>query len=114
MRVLLVFVLILSFGLGCKDGDKEAIESKCDASLRLRAEELAKSGEDGPLDVLGRADGPIDQDRRDRLGRAGATLTEVTNDLFTARIPVKRLGDVASLDFVRSLALSQTREPLGR
>ena len=52
--------------------------------------------------------------RRKRLESAGASLGQVLEDLFNARVPVKRIFDVAALDFVVSLELSQTREPLHR
>lgn len=113
---LLAALLLLVVGLagnGCKRGEREAYEAKCDASLRLRAESLAHSAPDSLLDVLGKASGAIDDGRRQKLEHAGARLGSVTEDMFTARIPVKRVGEVAALDFVTSLALSQTREPLG-
>ena len=113
MRIPLLLLVVAMLGLGCNRDDAKAIEAKCDAALRLRAEELAGSNADAPLEVLGRTEGPVDAARRERLEGAGATLGSVTEDLFTARIPVKRLGDVALLDFVKSLALSQVRGPLG-
>ena len=112
MRTLLLLVIGMVLSLGCRDGDQEAIEAKCDASLRHRAEELARAGDEGPLEVLGRCAGTIDESRSKKLRSAGAELGQVTEDMFTARIPVPKLGDVASLDFVKSLQLSQTRESL--
>lgn len=112
----LAAVLLLVVGVagsGCKHGEREAYEAKCDASLRLRAESLAHLAPDSLLDVLGKASAAIDDARRQKLEHAGARLGSVTEDMFTARIPVKRVGEVAALDFVTSLALSQTREPLG-
>ena len=94
---------------GCRDADVKAIESKCDAPLRLKAEEMARAGDTGPIEVLGRGDGPIDESRRRKLTEAGADLGQVTDELFTARIPAQRLGNVARLDFVKSLQLSQER-----
>ena len=119
MRVLFICVVIAALGVGCKDSDVDSsqravIEAKCDASLRQQAEDRLRAKDDTPLEVLGRADGPIDDSERARLEGAGATIGEVKEDLFTARIPPRRLGDVASLDFIQSLALSQTREPLNR
>lgn len=113
MRLSLLLLLVVAMlGLGCNRDAAKAIETKCDAALRLHAEELTRSHTDEALEVLGRTEGPLDAARRAKLEAAGATLGTVTEDLFTARIPVKRLGDVASLDFVKSLALSQVRQPL--
>lgn len=113
--ILFVVALVIAAGIssGCKKEEREAIEAKCDASLRLRAEELAKSSPDSLLDVLGKAAGPVDDAQRGKLEKAGARLGTVTGDTFTSRVAVKKLGSVAALDFVMSLALSQTREPLG-
>lgn len=102
----------LLLAAGCKGEDRAAIEAKCDASLRLRVEELAQAGADSLLDVMGRTSGAIDESRRQKLESSGARIGQATDDLFTARVAVKRIGKVAALDFVRSLALSQTREPL--
>ena len=114
MRIIAMMILVLSVGVGCRGGEREAIEAKCDASLRQRVEDAVRKGDTTPLDVLGRTAGAIDETRRERLDRAGARLVEVKEDLFTARIPPGRVADVASLDFVQSLALSQEREPLNR
>jgi hypothetical protein len=114
MRVFLMFVVVASLCVGCRSSEREAIEAKCDASLRQQAEERVRAGDETPLEVLGRADGPIDPSERGKLEKAGATLDNVTEDLFAARIAPRHLGQVASLDFVRSLALSQTRDPLNR
>lgn len=108
-----VLLLAISGMIGCKKAEREALTTKCDASLRLRAEELAKSHPDSLLDVLGKADGAIDDARRQKLEKAGAQLGTVDADKFGARVPVRKLGAVAALDFVVSLALAQTREPLG-
>ena len=110
----LVLAIAVALGsLGCRKEERQAFESKCDASLRLRVEQLASSAPDSLLDVLGSTSGPIDDARRQKLGKAGAQLGSVSEDKFTARIPVKRVAGVAVLDFVTSLALAQTREPLG-
>jgi hypothetical protein len=112
LRRTIVFLCALVAACGCRGADVKAIESKCDASLRQRAEAMARAGDASPLDVLGGADGPIDDSRRRKLTQAGAELGRVTEELFTARIPARRLGDVARLDFVKSLQLSQEREPM--
>ena len=103
---------VLIAACGCRGADMKAIESKCDASLRQRAEGMARAHDTSPLDVLGKADGPIDDSRRRKLSEAGADLGQVTDELFTARIPAHKLGSVARLGFVKSLQLSQVREPL--
>ena len=115
-RAGLAVLVLLGIGtplLGCRNKYRHEFEAKCDAGLRLRVEELASKHPDSLLDVLGRATAAIDEGRRTRLQDAGAQVGTVTVELFTARIPVRRVPEVAALDFVSSLALAQTRAPLG-
>lgn len=111
-RATVLILLAASLASGCRGADMKAIESKCDASLRQRAEAMTRAGETSPIDVLGRASGPIDEPHRKKLVEAGAELGQVTGEMFTARVPARRLGNVARLDFVSSLQLAQEREPL--
>jgi hypothetical protein len=112
MRWSWFLVVPLALGVGCKGGSSAALEAKCDASLRVRVEQLAGADADSLLDVLGRATVSLDETHQKKLESAGARIQLANGDMFTARIPVKRMGHVASLDFVKSLALSQAREPL--
>ena len=73
MRIVMMFVAVALLAIGCRSSEREAIESKCDASLRKQAEERVRAGDDTPLEVLGRADGPIDQSERGRLEKAFVT-----------------------------------------
>ena len=115
MRMLCaILVLATCLLTGCTASEKAAIESKCDASLRARLELLAGSSSNEVLDVLGKAEGPLDDARKSRLVEAGVELRTVTDDLFVGRIPASRVGRVATLDFVKSLQLAQVSEPLGR
>src|SRR5262245_44146603 len=112
LRRAVILLIGMMLASGCRSGAGKAIEAKCDAALRLHAQGLARAGDKGPLEVLGSAKGPIDEPQRRKLTEAGADLGQVTNELFTARIPTDRLGRVAVLDFVKSLQLSQQRDPL--
>jgi len=114
VAVLIATLVLAIVGMtGCKKAEREALVAKCDASLRVRAEELAKSSPDSLLDVLGKTSVAIDDAHRQKLEKAGAQLGSVDADKFSARIPVKKLGAVAAQDFVASLALAQIRDPLG-
>lgn len=96
---------------GCTDQERKALEAKCDAPLRGRIEAVMQAGHDDVLDLLGKADGPIDEARRQRLVSAGAEVGTVTGDLFTARVHVGAVAHVAALDFITSLQLAQIRDP---
>ena len=112
MRGTWFFVALFLSLAGCRADQQAAIESKCDAALRGCVQELYRAHADSSLDVLGQSTVALDEARQRKLEAAGAQVRQVTGDLFTARVAVKRVGDVASLDFVRTLALSQTRDPL--
>ena len=112
MRWSWIVQVLLAVAVGCKGGSSAALEAKCDASLRLQIEQLAAAHPDSLLDVMGRATAALDDASKKKLESAGARLQLENGDTFTARIPVKRMGHVAALDFVKSLALSQAREPL--
>ena len=113
MRIPFLLLLGLMMVVGCNKEEVAAIESKCDASLRLKVEEMVKAKDDAPLAVLGKTAVDLDDGMRAKLTNAGATLYENRGDLFVARIPPKKVGSVAVLDFVKSLELSKTLEPLG-
>jgi hypothetical protein len=112
MRWILSLLVVAALATGCKNSELAALEAKCDASLRQKVEELASTDADAVLDVLGQTTVALDADRQKQLVSAGAQVQQATGEMFTARIPVKRVGQVAALDFVKSLALSQVREPL--
>ena len=113
MRSIAVLLLLLALVSGCRSDQRAAIESKCDASLRQVAQQLASSAPDSLLNVLGQATASLDDAQQQKLSSAGARLGEVKGEMFTARVPVKRLGQLAVLDLVKSLSLSQTLQPLG-
>jgi len=114
LTILIAALLLAIVGMtGCRKAERDAIVAKCDASLRVRAEGLAKSSPDSLLDVLGKSTVAIDDAHRQKLEKAGARLGSVDADKFSARIPVKKLGAVAVQDFVASLSLAQIRDPLG-
>lgn len=110
MRILTLVCLAALLAAGCTSAERKALGAKCDASLRARATELAHAGPGDSLDVLGRADGTVDAGRAQKLLAAGARPVRLTGELFVARVATRRLGRVAALDFVRTLALSQERE----
>lgn len=112
MRSVVVLLMVVALLAGCRRSERAAIESKCDAPLRHAVEGLARANPDSVLDVLGRATESLDDKRKRALVDAGAVSARVTGDTFAARVPVRRMGQFASLEFVKSLSLAQTSEPL--
>ena len=113
MRLLWLLSLALTL-CACKSDEMNAFESKADAALRTRAEAAMKNDASEVITVLGKASLPVDQTQRNALTSAGAEVTSVTGDQFTARVPARQMGRVASLSFVTQLQLSQVSQPLGQ
>jgi hypothetical protein len=111
MRWMLPILIILI--AGCRADEKDAIEKKCDAPLRDRITSAAKSGATDDLVIFGKCSGPVDDSQRASLTKAGAQLRAVNGDLFTAGVPLNKIGAVAVLDFVTQLSLSGESKPLG-
>lgn len=108
---LVMLVLILA---GCGTNKETAMQSKADAALRQAVAEAAAAGRPDTLQVMGGCDGWVSDERRKSLAAAGASVQTVVGETFVALVPAGRVGDVASLDFVRSLELSKELKPLPR
>ena len=106
--VLLLLILII----GCGPNQTLLMETKLDAPLRQRMTTLQEKEFPEKLSILGKCVSTIDGSMRQDLTQAGAEVHTMTNDLFTATIPSDRILEVAALDFVVQLQLSQTSKPL--
>jgi len=105
-------ILIVVF-TGCRADEKDAIEKKCDAPLREQIASAAKSGSTDDLVIFGKCSGPIDDAQRASLTKAGANVSAVKGDIFTAAVPLDKIGAVAALDFVTQLSMSGESKALG-
>lgn len=112
MKTTLV-MLVLTLA-GCGSTRETAMQSKADAALRQAVAEATAAGRPDTLQVMGGCDGQVSDERRKSLAAAGASVQTVTGETFVALVPAGRVGDVAVLDFVRSLELSKERNPLPR
>jgi len=101
--ILPILIVVLT---GCHGKEKDAIEKKCDAPLRDKIAAAAKSGSTDDLVIFGKCSGPVDDARRASLTHAGADVRAVQGDIFTASVPLQKIGAVAVLDFVTRLSLS--------
>ena len=108
--VLPILIMVI---VGCRADEKDAIEKKCDAPLRERIASAEKNGATDDLVIFGKCSGPVDDAQRASLTKAGAQLGTVNGDLFTASVPLNKIGAVAVLDFVTQLSLSGESKPLG-
>ncbi len=112
LPALFAVLLAAALAAGCTNAEKRAFATRCDAPLRDRVETLARAGADDSLDVLGRADGAVDEARRARLAEKGASVRMVKAEFFVLRLRASAVAPVASLDFIRGLQLSQTQNSL--
>lgn len=112
MRSIGFLLIVIALLAGCRRSERAAIEKKCDAPLRSTVESLARANPDSVLDVLGHTTEALDEKGKRALVDAGAVAARVTGDMFAARVPVRRMGQFASLEFVKSLSLAQTSQPL--
>ena len=108
------FLLILILMVGCGPDRSLLMETKLDAPLRQRMTALKDAESPEKLSILGKCVGTIDGPMREALVDAGAQVHTMTNDLFSATIPSDCVLDVAALDFVVQLQLSQTSKPLSQ
>lgn len=112
MRIVpLLMILLLA---GCNEQDVRLLEQKADAPLRQRLEQLQGNREDEPIAVFGKCTKPIDDGMQKKLGKTGMDIRGVTGDLFLARGPSTKVINLAQLDFVSQLSLSQISSPLGQ
>ena len=111
LRIVPLALLLLV--AGCRGDDARLLEQKADAPLRQRLAQLAEQKRDEPLSVFGKCSRPIDDGIRGRLTRAGAEIISVTGDVFAARVIASDMVNLARLDVVTQLSLSQISPPLG-
>jgi type IV pilus biogenesis protein CpaD/CtpE len=99
---------------GCGPDKDLLMETKLDASLRQRMIALRDAERPDTLAVFGKCNATINGTMRQSLLDAGADVQTLANDIFTALIPSSALLNVAALEFVTQLQLSQTSKPLSR
>lgn len=99
---------------GCGPDKTLLMETKFDAPLRQKIITLRDVQKAEIIAVFGRCTGVIDRTMRQSLLDAGADVQTTANDIFTADVSSFDLFEVAALEFVVQLQLSQTSKPLSR
>jgi hypothetical protein len=113
LKYALVFFLT-TLATSCGPDVTLLMETKLDAPLRQKMTALKDVENAEIIAVFGRCTGAIDQTMRQSLLEAGANVHTMVNDIFTASVSSSDVIEVASLDFVIQLQLSQTSKPLPR
>ena len=111
MKLLLIVVVLYTLP-GCGTDNTALMNGKLDAPLRQRLTELQGAETPQVIDILGKCSAPIDGQMRKTLVGAGADVVTLTDDIFTARVSSSSILDVAALEFVTQLQLSQISNPL--
>jgi len=113
MRRIVVWMALLLFAFaGCRGDELAAFRGKADAALRSRVEAAWQTSPDDMLDVLGLCRAAIGEPERATLQGAGARVTSVMGEQFTAQAAVRDMGRIARLEFVVRLQASRTALPL--
>ena len=90
-----------------------AMSDKFDAPLRMKLREVEAAGsDDAVVSVFVELPGAPTAEQRTALEQAGLDVQTVAGRVVTARGTSAAVHRVASLDFVTSVSLSQTRPPL--
>jgi hypothetical protein len=108
---LLLFLILI---IGCGPDQSLLMKTKLGAPLRQRMTALQEKESPEKLSILGKCVSPIDGRIREDFMEAWAQVHTMTHDLFGATILSDRVLDVAALDFVVQLQLSQTSKPLSQ
>jgi len=113
MKVPVMLAVVLAF-FGCGIDKAFVMDTKLDAPLRHRLTELQNKEMVEVVDILGKCATTIDGHMRKSLVSAGTEVTSMTNDIFTARVSSSAILDVAALEFVTQLQLSQPSKVLSK
>ncbi len=106
-KSLVVIALIALQNLGCGPDRELLMETKFDAPLR---QEISAIGEEDPprmLNIIGRCDSVVDASMRQDLINAGAEVQHMEGNVFRAIVSSKDVFNVAALNFVTQVRLSQ-------
>ncbi len=105
--VLCLFIALFT-QLGCskKPVDSQQAETKMDAPLRVK---LSQAAADEPIQCIIKLSGNLDDKKRSRLSETGISIRTVVNNIVTIEGPPEAIRKTSMLDFVLSMAHSQTR-----
>ncbi len=107
---LLLFIFMCT---GCSsDATKGSrAETKLDAPLRMKLKEAGQSGAGASVQCLLKLKGALDESKKKVLNQTGITILSVLGEIITIEGDPEAIREVATLDFVHSMSLSQTRMP---
>ncbi|GEM_PF-6593863 len=110
MRIpaLLAFLLLLT---GCGPDRALLMESKFDTPLRQKIAWIPE-GDTESVEIIGKCTETINGPMRQAMIDAGADVQTMNNEFFTAQVSSDNIFDLAALDFITRMELSQTSKPL--
>lgn len=103
----LVLICVALFFLACGPDRAMLMDTKFDASLKKRMEELALKEASEELMIQGKCMTVIDGLMRQDLIDAGADMQTMKGETFTAKALSDDVYDIAALEFVTQVQLSR-------
>ena len=106
----LVFFSLLT---GCSSRSLNSVngDAKFDAPLRIKLEEARQGDDASPVPCLVKLEGALDDALRQRLDNTGINVLSALNEILIVEGSPEAIHNMARLDFVKSISLSQTSNP---
>jgi len=98
---------IINIQTGCSSDSNP--EDKLDAQLRNKLSEMKQENADLPLKCFVKFVGNFDENKEEKLKEIGVKVLTVLKEIVIIEGRPDAISKVASLDFVHSISLSQTR-----
>lgn len=107
----LLMCLCIQSGCRSKSRQDSQADAKLDASLRMKLREARQADSDSLIQCLVKLNGAFDAEKKKVLHDSGITILTVVKEIITIAGDPDAVRKMATLDFVHSISLSQTRVP---
>jgi hypothetical protein len=94
----------------CSSSNKIA-GNKFDPFLKQKVSDLIKNDDESKITVLGKSKNEISDEMKKKIELTGVSIQTVAGEIFTAVGTAKEIINLAELDFIVIIELSQNREP---
>jgi hypothetical protein len=111
MKILFICIISSLLFASCSSSSQEPNESKLDASLRIKLDELRKNSSQERIGIIGKCSEEITKEMKEELSNTGTNIQSTINQLFTADASINEIIRLSNLEFVVYLELSQKKEP---
>lgn len=105
--LILTIVIVINIQTGCSSDFKP--EDKLDAQLRNRLSEMKQTNAELSLQCFVKFVGKFDEKKEKKIKENGVKVLNVMKEIVIIEGKDDAILNIASLDFVQSISLSQTR-----